>query len=230
MNILAIGAHPDDVEFGAAPLLIKEIKKGNQVKIVVCSLGEAGTNGTPEGRKKESEEAAKLIGAEIEFLNMGGDCHITDSPENGFKIAEVIRKYKPDFVLAPSQTKNQHRDHKTVSDLTRAACRFARYGGLKELAGEPVHKVGGLYFYASSAEWDKRPDIIIDVTDVHQKWEAAMSCHKSQMQTKAYLNLVNSKSAYLGTSVGVSYAIGLWANDPIRVDTISNLTLSSRNY
>ena len=57
-----------------------------------------------------------------------------------------------------------------------------------------------------------------------------MSCHKSQMQTKAYLNLVNSKAAYLGTSVGVSYAIGLWANDPIRVDAISDLSLSSRNY
>ena len=73
MKILALGAHPDDVEFGERPLLIKEKKKGNQVKIVVCSLGEAGTSGTPQGRKQEAEDAAKTIGAEIEFLEMGGD-------------------------------------------------------------------------------------------------------------------------------------------------------------
>ena len=72
MKILAIGAHPDDVEFGAAPLLIKEVQKGNQAKIVVCSLGEAGTSGTPQGRKREAADAAKAIGAEIEFLNLGG--------------------------------------------------------------------------------------------------------------------------------------------------------------
>ncbi|MDD4989492.1 MAG: PIG-L family deacetylase, partial [Candidatus Pacebacteria bacterium] len=66
-KILVFGAHPDDVEFGCGGLLIKEIENGSKVKIVVCSLGEAGTNGTPEGRKNEAEEAAKFIGAEIEF-------------------------------------------------------------------------------------------------------------------------------------------------------------------
>jgi len=111
MNILAIGAHPDDVEFGAAPLLIKELKKGNQAKIVVCSLGEAGTSGTPQGRKKEAMDAAKVVGAEIEFLNLGGDCHIEYNPQNGFKIAAILRKYKPNIVLAPSLMENQHPDH-----------------------------------------------------------------------------------------------------------------------
>jgi len=75
-KILAFGAHPDDVEFGCGGLLIKEIQNGNQVKIVVCSLGEAGTNGTPASRKKEATDSAKWIGAEIECINLGGDCHI----------------------------------------------------------------------------------------------------------------------------------------------------------
>lgn len=230
MRILAIGAHPDDIEFGCGGLMIKEAEKGNQIKYVICSMGEAGTNGTPEGRKQEAIEAAKFVGAEIEFLEMGGDCHITDSPENGFKIAAIIRNFKPNLVLTPSQTQNQHPDHKIISDMTRNACRYARYGNLKELLQLPVHHVDGLFYYPSSAEWDKKPDIIIDVAAQHNKWEQAMAIHQSQMKTKSYLDLINSKSIYTGKSIGVDYAIGLWTNDPVHLDGISDITLSSRNY
>ncbi len=230
MKILAIGAHPDDVEFGAAPLLIKEIQKGNQAKIAVCSLGEAGTSGTPQGRKKEATDAANAIGAEIEFLNLGGDCHIECNPRNGFKIAAILRKFKPNIVLAPSLMENQHPDHLNLAKLTRDACRFARYGGLKELKSLPTHKVGMLYYYGSSAEWDKKPDLLVDVTDVERQWQKAMACHKSQMKTKQYIDLIFSKSRALGASCGVKYAVGLYSNDPIRLDRLSDITLSSRNY
>ena len=183
----AIGAHPDDVEFGVGGLLIKEAGTGSQIKIVVCSLGEAGSNGTPEGRKQEATEAAKFYNAEIEFLNFGGDCHITNKPENGIELAGIIREFKPNVVLAPSLTENQHPDHLTVAKIARDAARYARYGGLQELNSLPVHKIGALYFYPSSAEWDKRPDIIIDVTEQHDKWEQAMKAHTSQMKTRGYL-------------------------------------------
>ncbi len=75
-KILAIGPHPDDIEFGCAPVLIQEIQKGNQVRILVLTKGEASTAGTPEERVEEARAAAKLMGAEIEFLEMGGDCHL----------------------------------------------------------------------------------------------------------------------------------------------------------
>ncbi len=230
MKILAIGAHPDDVEFGAAPLLIKEADKGSKVKIVVCSLGEAGTSGTPQIRKKETRAAARLIGAELEFVDLGGDSHMASAPAGAFKLAEVIRKFKPDIVLAPSLTENQHPDHLAVAQMARNACRYARYGGLKELKKLPVHKVGALYFYASSAEWDKKPDILVDVSDLRARWEQVMLCHKSQMNTKQYVHLVFSKAAALGASMGAALAVGFYANDPVRVNNLSDLTLSSRNY
>jgi bacillithiol biosynthesis deacetylase BshB1 len=229
-KIIAFGAHPDDVEFGCTPLLLKEIEAGNHVKIVVGSLGEAGTNGTPEGRKRESEAAAALIGADVEFLDLGGDCHIKDTPENIIKIAEIIRVYKPDIVLAPSETNNQHPDHKHVSDMVRNACRYARYGGLAELKGYPVHSIDALYYYPSSAELDKKPDLIVDVSKEYEAWVQAMSLHESQMKTKGYLNLVTSKARALGATVGVEYALGLWINDTVRVEKISDLSVSSRNY
>lgn len=230
MRILAIGAHPDDVEFGCGGLMIKEIQKGNEVKYLICSLGEAGSNGKPVQRKQEALTAAKLIGAAVEFANFGGDGKIVNSPKNAITIAAVIRQFKPHLVLAPSLTGNQHPDHLAIAQITRAACRLARYGGLKELKKTPAHRINALYYYPSSAEWDKRPDLIVDVSDVYEKWLAAMACHKSQMKTKSYLHLVSAKAAYIGSTIGVKYAIGLWVNDPIRISGLSDLKLSSRNY
>lgn len=230
MKILAIGAHPDDIEFGCGGLMIKEAEKGSRIKYLICSLGEAGSNGTPKGRKQEAEKAAKIVGAEIEFLDFGGDCRIEYKPQNGFALAKIIRKFKPNIVLTEQLKENQHPDHAVMARLTRDACRFARFKGLKQLKNLPVHRVDGLYFFPSSVNLDGNPDILIDVTPQFEKWQKAMRCHQSQMKTTDYLELVNTKAAALGRSIGVKYAIGLWKNDPIRIDYLSDLTLSSRNY
>ncbi len=228
-KILAFGAHPDDVEFGCGGLLIKEIENGAKVKIVVGSLGEAGTNGTPAGRKAETKAAAKLIGAEIEFINLGGDSHMQDTPENAFKIAEIIRKYKPNIVLAPSLSENQHPDHHVVASMVRSACRLARYGGIKELKKHPVHMIESLYYYPSSPGFEKTADIVIDISAQYEKWVKAMLLHTSQMKTKDYLNLVGSRAQTYGAAIGAKYATILWTNDPVKVETLASLG-SSRNY
>ncbi len=229
-KIIAFGAHPDDVEFGVGGLLIKEIKNGNKVKIVIGSLGEAGSNGTPASRKKEAQDAAKFIGAEIEFINLGGDCHIENNPKSVIKVAEIIRKYQPNIVLAPSLAENQHPDHKNVAEMVRSACRYARYGGLKEIIKTKTRNIDALFYYPSSAEIDKKPDVIIDVSLEYDAWAQAMSMHKSQMKTRGYINLVTSKARAMGASVGVEYATVLWVNDPIRLEGFSDLKVSSRNY
>lgn len=228
-KILVFGAHPDDVEFGCGGLLIKEIKNGAKVKIVVCSLGEAGTNGTPESRKAESKACAKLIGAEIKFLNLGGDSHIENTPKNALKIASIIRAYKPQIVLTTSLSENQHPDHLALAVMTRNACRLARYGGLKELKNQPVHTIESLYFYPSSSNFNATPDIIIDVSKEYDMWVKTMSLHKSQMKTKDYLNLICSRARAYGASIGVEYATILWANDLVQVESLSDIK-SSRSY
>ncbi len=228
-KILAIGAHPDDVEFGAAGLIIKEIAAGAEAKIVICSLGEAGTNGTPEGRRSEAEAAAKHIGASFEYVQMGGDCHLSDTPENRIKLASVIREWKPDIVLAPSLSENQHPDHVAVAQMARAAVRLARYGGLGEIKAEAPHVIEALYYYPSGTELDRKPDIIVDVSAHYEKWAEAMNMHESQMKTRGYINLVSTKAKYMGAVIGVEYAIPLWTNDPVRVESLTELG-SSRKY
>lgn len=230
MKILCIGAHPDDVEFGCAPVLIKEVEKGNEVKILVLSLGEAGSSGTPEGRKKEAEEAAKIIGAEIEFIEMGGDCKIEYKPQNSIALAKKIREYKPNIIIAPDVNENQHPDHAVAGKLARDAARMARYGGLAELKDLDIHKVDSLYYYVITQFFGSSPDILIDVTKVQPKWQKAMEAHQSQLKSKKYLEMVMAWAKALGSAIGVDYAVGLKTNEPVQLNNLSDITLSSRNY
>ncbi len=232
MNILAIGAHPDDIEFGCAHVLIQEARHGHRVKLLVLSRGEASSNGTTEEREAEARDAAKLIGAEIAFLDFGGDCHMERTPKNAFHLAAEIRQFQPAVVLAPHPDENQHPDHAVVGSLTRDACRFARYAGLDTLKGfalpgTAAHAVAALYFYGITAEFGK-PDVVVDISDVVKDWERAMQCHASQMQTRAYADLRLSAARNLGLSMGVEYGAGFYANDPVRVGALSELGLSSR--
>jgi LmbE family N-acetylglucosaminyl deacetylase len=230
IKILAVGPHPDDVEFGCAPLLIQEVRKGNQAKILVLSKGEAATSGTPLEREQEAREAARFIGAEVDFLELGGDCHIRHTPENSIAIAGQIRLHRPEIVLGPHLGEDQHPDHVAVGRIVRDAARLARYGGLEEIGALAPHGIGHLYFYSITQSFGAKPDIVIDTSAVEDQWEAAMMCHKTQMRTKAYIELVRARARFLGSAIGTSSAIGLWVNDPIRLDSISELTRSSRNY
>jgi len=228
-TILAIGAHPDDIEFGCGGILLKEQKKGNEIHLLVLSRGEAGSRGKPEEREQEAHAAAKLMGAEITFLEMGGDCHIEENTKNRFQIAAKIREIQPDIVLTLTLQENQHPDHARVGKMTRNACRFARYGGLKELKNIAPHSVSQLYYYAVSHEFTK-PDIVIDISSVHEKWNAVMKCHHSQVTNENYLELQNARAKLLGVHIGVQYAMGLYVNDPIQVENMSDIELSTRCF
>jgi bacillithiol biosynthesis deacetylase BshB1 len=229
VNILAIGPHPDDIEFGCAPILIKEMRRGNYVQLLVLSRGEAGSAGTPEGREQEARNAASLIGAAIEFLDFGGDCHLEYSPQNAFRIAAELRKFKPQIVLAPHPQENQHPDHAVAARLVRDACRFARFGGIDELKSTPPHRVSNLFFYNITQHLQK-PDIIIDISDLIPEWEAVMLCHESQVLSKGYIELQKTAARLLGLTIGTAYAAGLCVNDPLHLETISAVTFSSRNF
>jgi LmbE family N-acetylglucosaminyl deacetylase len=230
MKILAVGPHPDDVEFGCAPVLIQEVKKGHEARIIVVSRGEASTSGTPMERVQEAGLAADIIGASLEFLDLGGDCHIESTVQNRFKLARELRRFKPNIVLAPHLDPNQHPDHSAVAGMVRDASRLARYGGLEELRDLAPHSIDHLYYYSITQTFGQKPDIVVDVSGVHTEWVAVMACHQTQMRTRSYLELVEGRARSLGAAIGVDYAIGLWVNDPICLESISDLWHSSRHY
>ena len=232
MKILAIGAHPDDIEFGCAPLLLLEAQAqpAAAVKLLVLSRGEAGSAGTPEEREAESREAARLLNAELEFMDIRGDCYLEATAANAMRVAAIIRRFQPEMVLAPHPGPNQHPDHIAAGELARNACRFARYGGLVDLLSLPAHAIGHLYFYNITRHAHRPPDLVVDVSAVAEAWQAVMGCHASQTRSKRYVELQLAAARLLGLSIGVEYAAGVYANDPVRVARLSELVLSSRCF
>jgi LmbE family N-acetylglucosaminyl deacetylase len=114
--------------------------------------------------------------------------------------------------------------------MVRDACRFARYGGLDALSDLPVHKIDNLYFYTITQHLIRRPDIIIDISEVAAEWEEVMQCHKSQVQFKSYIDLQKTAARLLGISIGTEYAIGVYTNDAMRLHNLSDIQLSSRSF
>ncbi len=230
VTILAVGAHPDDIEFGCGALLLLERQAGNAVKLLVLSRGEAASSGTPEEREQESRAAAAQLGAAIEFLDFRGDCYLEYTPQNAVRLAAEIRRAQPAIVLAPHPEANQHPDHAAAGSLVRDACRFARYAGLVDLLTLPPHKVGQLYYYDITRHGVRPPDLVVDVSAVAPAWQQLMECHASQMRTRRYAELQLAAAHLLGLSIGVEHACGVYANDPVRVERLSSLALSARHF
>lgn len=220
VDVMAIGAHPDDVEFGCGGILAKMASEGKRLVIVDLTLGEMGTYGTPSQRRAEAHQAAHLIGAERVNLEMG-DCSVVDSIENREKLVSVIREYQPKLVLATMWKGEQnHPDHLACGQMARHACRLARFKNI--LPGVKPHTPGGILHYTQK-NFDP-PHFIIDISDHVEMWKKMILAHDSQMQTKPYLEWNLKKAAFLGTLIGVEYAQGLAAGNPVFVDDVMSIS------
>ena len=232
--LVAFGAHPDDIEFGCGGVIAKETRAGRPVHFVVCSRGEAATSGTPETRTSEAEQAAAILGATIEFLELDGDAHLELRAAHAVKLAAVLRRLRPGIVLAPSLVENQHPDHGKLGALLRDASRLARYGGVAELRDQKPHAISQLLFYGvtTDAEPAGVTPILVDVSDseVIAIWTKAMQTHASQSATRNYVELQLARARLHGMRAGVGHAIALFPNDPIVVDSLSQLGRGARSF
>jgi LmbE family N-acetylglucosaminyl deacetylase len=232
--LLAFGAHPDDIEFGCGAVIARETQAGRRAHFVVCSRGESATSGTPAERTQEAEKAAALLGATLEFIDLGGDAHLTASVENALKLAAIIRRVRPEIVLAPTTVENQHPDHVVVGQLARDAARLARYGGVAELRELPAHAIDTLLAYAITAEGEPadRSAVFIDVSApaIIDAWTAAMAAHSSQSRSRNYTELQLTRARLNGLRAGVEHAIALFPNDPLVFDSLSPLSRSARRF
>src|ERR1017187_9183017 len=203
--LLAFGAHPDDIEFGCGGVIANEMRAGRKVHFGICSRGESGSRGTPKQRVAESKNAAKILGATIEFIELDGDAHLEIRAAHAIKLAEIIRRTRPGVVLAPSLVENQHPDHARLGKLVRDASRLARYGGLKELRRQKSHTIEQLFFYAVTSEAEPRDitPVLIDVSapEIISAWAAAMQAHASQTSARNYVELQLTRARLLGARV-----------------------------
>lgn len=233
LRILALGAHPDDIEFGCGGILLAAAARGSEIALCVCSRGEAASNGTPEEREAEARAAAEILGASIEFLEMGGDSQIVQTPAHVLAIARRIRSRTADILLAPTTSPNQHPDHRAVGEMCRDAARLARYGGLTEMRDLPPHSVTHCFGYAvtpSAAPPREQLRIRVDISAQFEQWIRLMECHRTQLRTRNYIELQTARARMLGLEAGVDYAQALYSPDDFLVADLSELPSSVRLF
>lgn len=231
-RVLAVAAHPDDLEFGCGGILLMEAQKGTRMDWLICSRGESGTHGTPQERQLESEQAARLANATLHWVDMGGDAQIEESCYNALQVAAKIRELKPNLVLAPTLVENQHPDHVRVAKLVRDACRLARYGGLAPLSDTAPHAIDNLLYYrsTSTAAPGNQAKLLFDVSPVVEQWKEIMNCHATQMRGRDYLTYQLSYARLMGLECGVEYALPLFSEDSLLLPGFSTLLGSSRRF
>jgi LmbE family N-acetylglucosaminyl deacetylase len=232
-RILAVGAHPDDIEFGCGGVLLAEASRGNQIHLYVCSRGEASSNGTPAERQEEARAAAALLNAKLKFLNLGGDSHIAASVENAMTLARCLRTVRPEILLAPTIIADQHPDHVAVAQICMNAVRLARYGGLDDLRDLAPHAVSHFYTFAVTPGAEPARTcaaVHVDITLYFARWVQLMECHKTQLRTRDYIELQTARARLLGVQAGVEYAQALFMTDPLLVKTLAELPPSIRLF
>ncbi|HEX5220934.1 MAG TPA: PIG-L family deacetylase [Verrucomicrobiae bacterium] len=232
--LLVFGAHPDDIEFGCGGVVALETKRGRAAHFVICSRGESATSGTPKQRTAEAKNAAALLGATLEWLELDGDAHLELKASHTIELAKIIRRVRPGMVLASTLVENQHPDHWRLGKLVRDATRLARYGGVTELRRQPPHSIGQLFFYALTTESEPRDisPLLIDVSapDVIAAWTNAMNAHVSQAATRDYANLQLMRARLNGQRAGVEYAVALFPNDAPVFDSLAPLACGARRF
>jgi len=234
LPLLAIGAHPDDLEFACGGVVAKETRLGRTVHFVLCSRGEAGSHGTPKQRVAEAKKAAAILGATLEFLELDGDARLKIESAHAIKLARIVRRVKPCVVLAPSVIENQHPDHWRLGCLLRDAVRLARYGGVKELRNVAPHAIEQLLFYAVTPEaepGDITP-VLIDVSEpeIVAAWKASMEAHASQTSARAYVELQLARARLNGLRAGVEHAIALFPGNPVVLGSLAPLSRGARAF
>ncbi|MBI4421550.1 MAG: bacillithiol biosynthesis deacetylase BshB1 [Gemmatimonadetes bacterium] len=235
VDLLAIAAHPDDVELTCGGTLVKMARAGYRIGILDLTAGETGTRGSRETRAGEAAEAARVMGV-TERLNAGlPDAHLHDTDENRRVVVRWIRHFRPRTVILPFPV-GRHPDHRAASDLGRDACYLAGLAKY-DAEGEP-HRPGKILYALAYREDPVKPTFVVDISHEFDTKMAAIRCYASQFEgAKAageifptgqnLYELVSIHSAHYGSLIRVAYGEPFMTFETVRVDDVVKLDVTS---
>jgi bacillithiol biosynthesis deacetylase BshB1 len=227
IDILAIFAHPDDVELAVGGTLLKMKSLGYKTGALDVTQGEMGTRGTVEGRAEEAIEAAKILNLDIrENLNLA-DGHVFADDESRTKLVRVLRRLRPK-VLMTHQENDPHPDHNHIVQLVRESARLASMYKYDEGTGSDKIEVPIVAHNVFS--WHVLPSFFVDISDFLDEKMAAIRAHKSQfydpnskdpatrLSDKEFLSQLETRSRHFGTMIGVAAAEPFYVREALNVD------------
>jgi bacillithiol biosynthesis deacetylase BshB1 len=242
LDLLAFGAHPDDIELSCAGTLLIEKNNGKKVGIVDLTQGELGTRGTAEVRKEEAKNSAVILGADIrENLEMA-DGFFKNDEENQRKIITVLRKYRPEIILCNAPD-DRHPDHGRSADLVNDA---AFLSGLIKIETkddmdnkQEIWRPKYVFNYIQDLYF--KPDFVIDISNVFDKKIEAIDAFSTQfynpnasdkepqtyISSPEFLESVINRAKMYGKMIGVKYAEGFLSKKMIGMKTFDALIQKS---
>lgn len=236
LDILAIGAHPDDVELGCGATVAKEVTKGKKVGIIDLTRGELGTRGTVETRSVEAKNAADILGVSVR-LNMGfSDGFFVNDKEHQLALIQKIRKFQPEIVLC-NAVDDRHIDHGKGSKLVSDACFLS---GLVKIETKDddgaIQKPWRPKFVYHFIQWKNLdPDIVVDVSGyVDTKMKAVLAYEtqfysenskepETPISSKNFTDSVKYRARDLGRLIGVEAGEGFTVERYPAVDSLFDL-------
>ena len=235
IDVLAFGAHPDDVELAAGGTVLKHVSMGKTVVIVDLTQGEMGTRGTVKDRQREANDSSKILGITNRVNLDLGDCFFEVSNHELIKVIEQIRRFRPKIVLC-NAIKDRHPDHGRGGALVSRACYLS---GLSKIstqlngANQESHRPNAVYHYIQDRWID--PDIIVDVSDFFEDKLKAIKAFKSQfydpnskepetpISGEDFLKSIKARAIGLGRYINKSYGEGFTAERYMGTDDLTRL-------
>jgi bacillithiol biosynthesis deacetylase BshB1 len=235
LDILAIGAHPDDVELSCSGTLAKEVDKGKKVGILDLTRGELGTRGTAKTRDQEAKDAAEILGVRVRKNLEFSDGFFSNNTAHQLEIIKILRKYRPEVVLC-NAIHDRHIDHGKGSRLVSDACFLSGlkkietiYEGNSQKEWRPKH----IYHYI---QWyDIEPDFVVDISGFMEKKLESVKAYKTQffdqgskepktpISSSNFIDSVTYRARNLGRIIGTEYGEGFTVERYPAVDSILDL-------
>ena len=232
LDVLAIGAHPDDVDLGVGGTLLLLADQGYSVRILDLTRGEAASRGTEAERMQEADEAAELLEVDDRYNAELPDGQLENSTEQQRRVIPFIRALKPTVILCHRKS-DRHPDHRIASDLVRDANFFA---GVTSIAtDEEPYRAPYVYYYNPYFDDDAAPDMVVDVSAYFEDKIKALESYRSQLfnpgydgpdtlvSSEAFWDAIETRAAYWGSRIGVEYGEPLYTDGPLPVTILPGL-------
>lgn len=225
VDVLAIGAHPDDLELTCGGTIAKLAAEGRRVGMLDLTRGEMGTRGTAEIRKQEASRAAAILGAAWRHQLDFGDGGLRTGREEELALIKVIREARPSLIIGPYPD-DRHPDHARAGRLVTDAW---FYSGLARLEMDtPAHRPQAVICYLMN--YPVPPTIVIDVTEHFEARRNAMLAFESQFHRensnepptliarKSFLEMIEARLRHYGGMIGAEFGEPFWSRTPPRID------------
>lgn len=238
LDLLAIAAHPDDVELGCSGTLIKEIKRGKKVGVIDLTRGELGTRGTVDTRYAEAADAARIMGVHIRKNLKMRDGFFKNDEEHQLKLIKEIRTYQPEIVIT-NILEDRHPDHGRGGWLTYDACFLS---GLRQVRttdddGKEQEKWRPKMLLHYIQDRFYEPDIIIDISEEWEQRMESIKAYKTQfhdpdskepqtyLSSPDFIEALQARARLLGKRIGVKYGEGFLSKKNIGIVNLDALVL-----